>query len=278
MTLKMKKENSKQPVGIFDSGIGGLTVANAISKLLPDEELIYFGDTAHMPYGDKSKDLIKHYALKISDFLLHEKKCKAIVIACNTASAAAYEYLRDAHKGIRPIINVIDPIVEAVIGDERIHRVGLIATKTTVLSGTYKEKLLRRKPDLDYTELATPLLAPMIEEGFYNDAISHTVIERYLEQEPLESLDALILGCTHYVIIRDEINQYYDHRIKLFDSTDIVAEKLKYILEKEGLINEKRAHENHFYVSDFTTSFQKTARMFYGDKIVLEKCDIWQNS
>jgi len=199
----MKKENSKQPVGIFDSGIGGLTVANAISKLLPEEELIYFGDTAHMPYGDKSKDLIKQYALRITEFLLHEKKCKAIVIACNTASAAAYEYLRDANKGITPIINVIDPIVEAVISDESIHRVGLIATKTTIGSGIYKEKLGRRKEELHYTELATPLLAPMIEEGFSDDTISHAVIHQYLEQEPLQHIDALILGCTHYVIVRN---------------------------------------------------------------------------
>ena len=274
----MKKENCKQPVGIFDSGIGGLTVANAISKLLPEEELIYFGDTAHMPYGDKSKDLIKQYALRITDFLLHEKKCKAIVIACNTASAAAYEYLRDANQGITPIINVIDPIVEAVIQDEKIHRVGLIATKTTIESGIYKEKLRRRKEELQYTELATPLLAPMIEEGFSDDNISHAVIHQYLEQEPLQDIDALILGCTHYVIIRDEINQFYQHRIQLFDSTDIVAQKLKFILEKEGLINEKRLHNDHFYVSDFTNTFQKSARMFYGDKIILEKNNIWQNS
>jgi len=273
----MKKENSKQPVGIFDSGIGGLTVANAISKLLPEEELIYFGDTAHMPYGDKSKDLIKQYALRITEFLLHEKKCKAIVIACNTASAAAYEYLRDANKGITPIINVIDPIVEAVISDESIHRVGLIATKTTIGSGIYKEKLGRRKEELHYTELATPLLAPMIEEGFSDDTISHAVIHQYLEQEPLQHIDALILGCTHYVIVRNEINQFYHNKIKLFDSTEIVAQKLKFILEKEEMLNEKRLNEDHFYVSDFTSTFQKSARMFYGDKIILEKNNIWQN-
>lgn len=133
-----------QPIGVFDSGIGGLTVANAISKLLPNEQIIYFGDTAHLPYGDKSKELIRSYATTITNFLLHEKNCKAVVIACNTASAAAYEVLRDTYKGIAPVINVIDPMIEAVIADEEIKKVGVIATKTTISSGVYQEKLDRK--------------------------------------------------------------------------------------------------------------------------------------
>src|ERR1039458_8401539 len=139
------KPQTHQAVGVFDSGIGGLTVANAISKLLPEEQIIYFGDTAHLPYGDKSKELICQYAARITDFLLHEKNCKAIVIACNTASAAAYELLRDQHKGTVPVINVIDPMIEAVIADDSIKKVGIIATKTTISSGVYQEKLSRRK-------------------------------------------------------------------------------------------------------------------------------------
>lgn len=269
------KHQANQAIGIFDSGIGGLTVANAISKHLPDEELIYFGDTANMPYGDKSKDLIKSYALQITDFLLNVKKCKAIVIACNTASAAAYEYLRDVNKGITPIINVIDPIVEAVVNDIDIHKIGLIATKTTVEAGVYQEKLARRRPDLAQASMATPLLAKMIEEGFYNDNISHAVIEKYLNEPILEGIDALILGCTHYVLIKDEINTFYDHKVKLFDSTDIVALKLKGILEKENLLNDKRENENIFYISDITENFKESAKMFYGENINLELYKIW---
>jgi glutamate racemase len=240
------KHQANQAIGIFDSGIGGLTVANAISKHLPDEELIYFGDTANMPYGDKSKDLIKSYALQITDFLLNVKKCKAIVIACNTASAAAYEYLRDVNKGITPIINVIDPIVEAVVNDNDIHKIGLIATKTTVEAGVYQEKLARRRPDLAQASMAI-----------------------------LEGIDALILGCTHYVLIKDEINTFYDHKVKLFDSTDIVALKLKGILEKENLLNDKRENENIFYISDITENFKESAKMFYGENINLELYKIW---
>ncbi len=260
-----------RPIGILDSGIGGLTVASAIARILPDEQLIYFGDTAHLPYGDKSKELIREYTLRITEFLLKEKGCKCIVIACNTASAAAYEFLRDSYKGSVPVFNVIDPIIEAVVATEGIHKVGIIATKTTIESGVYQEKLTRRKAGLAYSALATPLLAPMIEEGFCNDSISQAVVHNYLEQEELQGIDALILGCTHYVNIRREINDFYKGQVRLFDSTDIVATKLKNILAKEGLLNESGSrNKHHFFVSDYTESFQKTTELFFGSQIMLE--------
>lgn len=266
--------HTHRPIGVFDSGIGGLTVAHAISRLLPQEQIIYFGDTAHLPYGDKSKDLIQTYASEITDFLLHRKHCKCIVIACNTASAAAYETLRDSHKGSVPIFNVIDPIIESVVADESIKHVGIIATKTTILSGVYQEKLSRRRPGLKYSALATPLLAPMIEEGFYNNNISHTVIQNYLKQPELQGIDALILGCTHYVMIRKEINEFYGGKVKLFDSTDIVADKLKIILAKENLLTDMPLGENLFYVSDYTESFEQAAKAFYGKAIKLKQQSI----
>ena len=267
-------DHTHRPIGVFDSGIGGLTVAHAISRLLPQEQIIYFGDTAHLPYGDKSKDLIRTYSSEITDFLLHQKHCKCIVIACNTASAAAYETLRDSHKGSVPIFNVIDPIIESVVAEESIKHVGIIATKTTILSGVYQEKLSRRRPLLKYSALATPLLAPMIEEGFYNNNISHTVIHNYLEQPELQDIDALILGCTHYVMIRREINEFYKGKVKLFDSTDIVADKLKIILAKENLLTDMPLGENLFYVSDYTESFEQAAKAFYGKAIRLEQQSI----
>jgi glutamate racemase len=267
--------NTQQPIGIFDSGIGGLTVAAAIKRQLPNEQLIYFGDTAHMPYGDKSRELIQSYALRITEFLLQEKKCKAIVIACNTASAAAYEILRDAHRGNVPVINVIDPMVEAIIADEEIKNVGIIATKTTVASGVYQEKLARRKPGLNYNALATPLLAPMIEEGFFSDNISTAVIEQYLADDSLKNIDALVLACTHYPLIKNEINAYYSGKVKILDSAEIVAAKLKGILEKEGLCSEKKIGENHFFVSDFTASFEQATKIFFNEKIKLERSGIW---
>ena len=266
--------HTHRPIGVFDSGIGGLTVAHAISRLLPHEQIIYFGDTAHLPYGDKSKDLIRTYSSEITNFLLHQKHCKCIVIACNTASAAAYETLRDNYKGSVPIFNVIDPIIESVVADESIKHVGIIATKTTILSGVYQEKLSRRRPSLTYSALATPLLAPMIEEGFYNNNISQTVIHNYLEQPELKDIDALILGCTHYVMIKKEINEFYGGKVKLFDSTDIVATKLKAILDKENLLTDKPLGENLFYVSDYTESFEHAAKAFYGKAIQLKQQNI----
>lgn len=268
--------SNQQPIGIFDSGIGGLTVANAVSKLLPNEQLIYFGDTAHLPYGDKSKALIQSYATTITDFLLHSKNCKAVVIACNTASAAAYEVLRDQYKGKVPVITVIDPMIEAVIADDDIMRVGIIATKTTVASGVYQEKFTRRKPELDYRALATPLLASMIEEGFYNDNISHAVLDSYLSHDELQGIDGLVLACTHYPLIKNEIEAYYNHKVKIFDSAEEVAKKLKWILEKEGLAANSKKAEDVFYVTDYTDSFEKTTQTFYGKQIQLEYCNIWK--
>ena len=254
------------PIGIFDSGIGGLTVATAISKVLPDEQLVYFGDTAHLPYGDKSLGLIQEYSIKIAKFLIEVKNCKAIVIACNTASAAAYSFLRDELKGKLPVINVIDPMVEFVIQNQNIHHVGIIATKTTIASGVYQEKLSRRKSDLIYSTLATPLLAPMIEEGFIHNSISQSVLHEYLGHHELQDIDSLVLACTHYPL------DYYQDKILILDSAEIVAAKLKMIMQKEQLLNNNKIHKEHqFYVSDLTTSFQETTKVFYGQRIALRE-------
>ncbi len=259
----------ERPIGIFDSGIGGLTVAKAISRILPNERFIYFGDTAHLPYGDKSKEAIQRYSRNITKFLI-ANNCKSIVIACNTASAVSYEFLRDKYVGDIPIISVIDPIIEAVTANGNHKKVGLIATKTTAESGVYQEKMGRRNPDIQMEVLPTPLLAPMIEEGFSKDKISSTVIDNYLSNPVFEGIDALILGCTHYVLIKDEINDFFNGKVTLYDSTDIVALKMKHIFEVEGLLNPKKVGDNHFYVSDITNGFQDSTSRFYGDNIRLE--------
>ncbi|HQX43895.1 MAG: glutamate racemase [Saprospiraceae bacterium] len=264
-----------RPIGIFDSGIGGLTVAQAINRLLPKEQCIYVGDTAHMPYGDKSIDLIRHFSFCISEYLLNVYNCKALVIACNTASAAAYEFLRDKLKGKVPVINVIDPMVEFVINQENIHHVGIIATKTTIQSGIYQEKFSRRKKDLKYSALATPLLAPMIEEGFYNNTISNAVLHEYLDMAELKGIDSLILGCTHYPLIKNEIESFYDQKVRVIDSAEVVAKKLKTILEKENMLNiTNNKKQNLFFVTDYSVHFERTTKLFYGEAIALEKITI----
>jgi glutamate racemase len=266
--------SNNHPIGVFDSGIGGLTVAAAIQRLLPNESLVYYGDTAHLPYGEKSKELIAKYAVDITRFLLEEKNCKAIVIACNTASAAAYEALRDTYKGSVPVINVIDPMIEEVIADDAIRKVGIIATKTTVASGVYQEKFARRKPELEYSALATPLLASMIEEGFYNNTISEAVLNEYLRNPALDNIDGLVLACTHYPLIKKEIDAFYAGRVKLFDSAEVVARKLKGILEKELLLNNDTRGEDQFFVSDYTRAFEEATKLFFRKQIHLQLCKL----
>lgn len=265
--------NPNQPIGIFDSGIGGLTVANAIHHFLPEERLIYFGDTVHLPYGDKSADAIRYYSLRISKFLL-EQDCKMIVIACNSASSAAYDMLLDFFEGKALFVNVVDPLVNAVI-TEGYKNVGVIATKATINSSIYRNKIKTLNQKVRVNQLATPLLAPMIEEGFYSGNISKSVIENYLSHPDLQDIDALLLACTHYPLIRTEINDYYQGNVAILDSTDVVRDEVKRILSEEDLLCNKRYGQDAFYVSDYTTSFEETARNFYGEDLKLEALQIW---
>lgn len=269
------------PIGIFDSGIGGLTVAHAIRQLLPHENLVYFGDTAHLPYGDKSEAAIQAYSIKIADVLL-KRGCKVIVIACNSASSAAYELLREYVRKDAHIINVIDPMVEAVVRDFGNRKIGLIGTKRTVQSGIYARKIAEANTGIELRMLATPLLAPMIEEGFFNNQISHEIIAQYLADPALEGIEALILACTHYPLIREEILRYYDGKMTVLDSSVVVAEALKRYLESANLLNENgapsagnQAGERHFYVSDYTEAFEAATRIFFDEKVKLEKHPLW---
>ena len=265
---------SSQPIGIFDSGIGGLTVAHAIQKLLPKESMIYFGDTAHLPYGDKSEAAIQAYSIKIADVLM-KKGCKVIVIACNSASSAAYELLKEYVRKDAHIINVIDPMVAYVLDHFRGQHVGLIGTKRTVHSGVYSRKISEGGQDITLHSLATPLLAPMIEEGFFNNQISHEIIAQYLSDPSLAGIEALILACTHYPLIRNEIDRFYSNRITILDSSEIIAGALKKHLINEGLLNSGDSPQQHFLVSDFTDSFEASARMFFHETVHLEKHPLW---
>lgn len=262
-----------QPIGVFDSGIGGLTVANAILKHLPNEEIIYFGDTAHMPYGEKSADAIRYYCLRIVKFLL-EKNCKLIVIACNSAASAAYKILLDFFEKEVLFVNVVDPLVKRVCIEDY-KKVGVIATKATIKTGVYEQKLKELNPDLEVISLATPLLAPMIEEGFFHDKISHSVIENYLSYPDFQGIEAMLLACTHYPLIKPDIETFFNSQVKVYDSTDVVAEEVKQKLSEQGLLNDKRRHEHRFYVSDYTESFERTTKIFFSSEIRLEHQPIW---
>jgi glutamate racemase len=266
--------SKEQPVGVFDSGIGGLTVAHAIRTLLPNESMIYFGDTAHLPYGDKSEAAIQAYSVKIADVLL-KKQCKVIVIACNSASSAAYELLTEyVGKKIR-IINVIDPMIDLVSREFAGREIGLIGTKRTVQSGVYVRKIEELDKGITVQSLATPLLAPMIEEGFFNNQISHEIIAQYLSDSALSSIGALILACTHYPLIKAEINNFYGGKMKILDSSETVAMALRDYLQRENLLCDSQVVNHHFLVSDYTESFEASARMFFKETVELEKHPLW---
>ena len=259
------------PIGIFDSGIGGLTVAGAITRALPNEHTIYFGDTAHMPYGDKSPELIKRYSVQIADFLV-SKGCKAIVIACNTASSLAYKEVVEHVGELIPVINVIEPVAEYVTQHYPDKKIGVIGTKGTIGSGIYPKKIKKLNKNANVTSLATPLLAPMIEEGFYNNNISRTIINSYLSKKNIVDADVVILACTHYPLIKKEIIQFYGKRAEVVDSSDVVAAYLEKVLRENNLLSTaKSAGKHEFYVSDFTESFEKSTKAFFGEKIDLNE-------
>ena len=212
----------KLPIGIFDSGIGGLTVVRALKEKLPNEYIIYFGDTEHLPYGEKSNKAIQNFSKKITQFLIN-KNCKAIVMACNSASSVAFEVVKKQAKNI-PVFNVIDPIVKVVANNCNDCKIGVIGTKTTIQSGVYVRKIQEICSSAKVSSLATPLLVPMIEEGFVNEEISHKIIANYLSNKSLANIDSLILACTHYPLIYNEINNFYGGKVQLIDSADIVAD------------------------------------------------------
>lgn len=269
----MKKEASA-PIGIFDSGIGGLTVAHAIRQLMPLENMIYFGDTAHLPYGDKSEAAIQAYSIKIADVLL-KKGCKVIVIACNSASSASYELLKEYVRKDAHILNVIDPMVDLVTSNYANKTIGLIGTKRTVQSGIYASKIKEANKGITLHSLATPLLAPMIEEGFFNNQISHEIIAQYLGDAMLNNIDALVLACTHYPLIKKEIGAYYHNKVDIIDSAVVVAEALKNYLDENQLLNTIGPPTHHFFVSDFTDAFEASTRLFFTEKVTLEKHPLW---
>jgi glutamate racemase len=263
----------KQPIGIFDSGVGGLTVAHAIKQILPGESLIYFGDTAHLPYGDKSAESIKNYSRRITQFLL-ENDSKVVLVACNSASASAFDSLKSEFTGKTILIDVIDPVVD-YISTRNFRKIGVIGTKRTISSGTYETKIREKSPSTSVVSLATPLLVPMIEEGFIFDDISNAIIRTYLSDQSLSGIEALILGCTHYPIIKNQISKIFNFNVEVVDSARSVAVMLRDILEKKELLNDTGMVKDQFFVSDYTSYFEKIARMFFVGDINLKKVDIW---
>jgi len=259
-----------RPIGIFDSGIGGLTIARELHRQMPNESLLYFGDTAHLPYGDKSKETITRYALAITGFLL-QQNCKAILIACNSASAAAFDEVVGHTPAEIPVFNVIDPMVTYVVQRFHAEKVGVIGTRATINSHVYRERVRAADPSIILVEKSTALLASMIEEGFHNDEISQAVIQAYLEDSRFDGIRALIPACTHYPLIADEIDAYFGHQVEVVDAPAVTVQAIRQHLQDSDMLSERTGPELTFMVSDLTESFQKSAALFFGTDLRLSE-------
>lgn len=262
----MQSKESQRPIGVFDSGIGGLTVVKALNRLLPNEKIIYFGDTARVPYGNKSKETVTHYSLQIAYFLM-KKKIKMLVVACNSASAVALPTLKK-HFHI-PVIGVIEPGAKAALQSQS-KKIGVIGTIGTVNSKAYVKALKRFQPKTNVIQKACPLFVQLAEEGWTNNNIAKAVAREYLHELKGYMIDSLILGCTHYPLLKNVIQKSAGENVRLIDSGKETAKKVKDLLSKKGLLNNNlMSKENHsvFYVSDFPHKFKEVSQRFLGKEL-----------
>ena len=253
------KNKKMAPIGVFDSGVGGLTVAREISRQLPYENIVYFGDTARVPYGSKSQNTIIRFSEQIIRFL-RTKQVKAIVIACNTASALALDAVKDEFD--LPIIGVVIPGARAAVEATTNGKVGVVGTEATVQSGMYTKVIQGMNPKIEVIEKACPLFVPLVEEGFKEHIVTREIIEYYLESMRNTDIDAMILGCTHYPLLRSKIREYMGDKIQIVNPAYETAMDLKRLLEEEEMANDETTEhhsEYSFYVSDAAEKFRKFA-------------------
>ena len=246
-----------QPVGVFDSGIGGLTVVHALRKALPAEDIFYLGDTARLPYGTKNQATIERYSLEIAGLLLSER-AKIIVVACNTATALALPRLQDTLRV--PVIGVIAPGARAAVKTTKSGRIGVIGTRATMMSGAYEQTIQALRPNATVISQPCPLLVPLIEEGMLRGAIAEEILHLYLDPLLLEGVDTLVLGCTHYPLLAPLISELVGEGITLVDSAENCAIAVAQLLKELNLLN--RSNElGHLDVAltDESNPFLQTA-------------------
>ncbi len=254
------------PIGIFDSGIGGLTVVKELIRLMPNEDLVYFGDTARVPYGTRSVKLIKQYSLEDAAFL-EQFNIKLLIVACNTASAVAVDLLKSAL--IIPVTGVIEPVVSAALKCSKNNRIGVIGTTATIKSEAYNKKIEMQQPDAKVFGQPCPLLVPLVEEGWVDDEITRLTIRKYLSPLLQEDIDTIILGCTHFPVIKSLIQDEVGPEITLIDSGQETAKVVRKLLENMNL-DEKIHSTGTFqcFVSDIPDKFDEVGTRFLGKPVV----------
>ena len=260
------------PIGVFDSGVGGLTVAREIMRQLPNERIVYFGDTARVPYGSKSPETLTRYSRQIVRFL-QTQQVKAIVIACNSASACALEVLEE--ETALPIIDVVRPGAKTALETTRNGKIGVIATEATISSGIYKRYIEESDRSVSVISKACPLFVPLVEEGLWEDPVTDEIARRYLSELIDSGIDTLILGCTHYPLIRSTVGRIMGEKVCLVNPAYETARALKRLLEEKGLESEKRPELGtelyRFFVSDAAEKFQRFANSILSYGILSSK-------
>ena len=263
----MVKTAARKPIGIFDSGVGGLTVVKEVCKKLPHENIIYLGDTARVPYGTRSAQTVQKYAISNTNFLLTQD-IKLLVIACNTASAVAYETLKDKY-GL-PIIDVVAPGARAAVAASRTKRIGIIGTDGTILSGAYQKEIQRLDPASTIFTQACPLFVPLAEAGWCekDDEVVLLTARRYLAPLMNSSIDTLVLGCTHYPILKEAIRAVMGPGIRLIDSAEETACDVMRMLDRQHILNDDACSgTSTFYVTDIPHRFAETGSRFLGREL-----------
>ena len=266
----MEKE---KPIGVFDSGIGGLTVVKRIASYLPQEDIVYFGDTARVPYGSKSNDTVIEYGLQDAEFLMH-KNIKALVVACNTVSSVALNELKK--KFDVPIIGMIEPGAKMASRNSTNKKIGVIGTRSTISNQAYSKTIKKIDPSIHVFERSCPLFVPLAEEGWTKHKATYEIAREYLKEFLKIGIDTLVLGCTHYPILADVIQEIIGKDVKLIDSGIAAAESVKEELDRYNLNTNKFSMGNQlFYVSDIPMKFKEIAELFLGKPISeVQKIDI----
>ncbi len=255
---------SQAPIGLFDSGVGGLTVLRAIHRTLPHESTLYFGDTARVPYGSKSQSVITRFSIEIAQFLL-KKKIKLLVVACNTASAFSLAALQKQFR--IPIVGVIVPGARAAQVSTTRKRIGVIGTEGTIESRAYTQAIHRLDKTISVWGQACPLIVPLVEEGWQTKPLAKLIVKDYLRPLLRQRIDTLVLGCTHYPLLKSVIRSVVGPRIQLIDSAEETALTVQSVLREQGLSSPSRTSKQQFYVSDSPEKFKLLGSRFLGQPI-----------
>lgn len=262
-----------RPIGIFDSGIGGLTVIKEVMKILPNEDIYYFGDTARVPYGNKSPETVTKFSFQNTRFLI-SKGVKAIVIACNTASAFSIESVKENFK--LPVLGVIDPGARAAARETKSGKIGIIGTEGTIASKAYEKAIKRIYPDAEIFAYPCPLFVPLVEEGWAGSKVSYLVAEEYLSPLKKAGVDTLVMGCTHYPLLKKVVGDIMGPDVALINPAEETAVDLMQVLIQKGLQNESNEGSQYrYYVSDNADKFSRVGANFLNKEVFnIDKIDI----